>query len=59
MGGVVDAGEAFGPADVRFFHVVAVLAAPAGLPHLIEEFGRLGWGIGHGDRQLAPTRRMA
>jgi hypothetical protein len=38
--------------------VVAILATPAGLPHLIEECGRLVCGIGHGDRQLAPTRRM-
>ncbi len=59
MGGVVEAGEAFGPAHVRFFPMVAILAAPAGLPHLIEELGRLVWGIGHGNRQLAPTRRMA
>jgi hypothetical protein len=28
MGGVVEADEAFGPANVRFFRVVAVLAAP-------------------------------
>ena len=59
MGGVVDAGEAFGPADVCFCRVVAILATPAGLPPLIEEFGPLVWGMGHGSRQLAATRRMA
>jgi len=45
---VVEANEAFGPADVRLFCVIAVLAALADLPYLVEELGGVGVGLGHG-----------
>ena len=39
MGGIVEPDEAGEPADVRLFRVVAVRAAPTGLPGVIKEFG--------------------
>lgn len=59
MGGFMEADEAGDPAHVRFFCVVAVLATPARLPYLVEEFRRLIDGVGHGDRLSAPTQRLA
>jgi len=55
MGGVVEADEAGDPSGVRFFGVIAVLAAPADLPHLIEELGRFGFGAGHGEGKGWPS----
>ena len=51
MGGVVDPDEAGDPADVRLLGVVAVLAAPADPPHLVEELGGLVLGAGHGTKK--------
>jgi hypothetical protein len=51
MGGVVKVDEAFGPAHVGLFRVVAILAPPTGLSDLIEEFGRLVAGTGHDMRR--------
>ena len=47
MGRVVEADEANDPAHVRLLCVVAVLAAPTDLPHLIEKFGGLIAGVRH------------
>ena len=52
MGGVVEVNEAGDPAGVRLFRVIAVLAAPAGLPHLVEKLGRLICGAGHEQRNV-------
>jgi hypothetical protein len=58
MGRIVEVKEAYDPAHVRLLCVVAVLAAPAGLPHLVGEFGRLIVGVGHDDRLSVPTPRL-
>lgn len=59
MGGVVDPDAAGHPPHVHLLGVVAVLAALADPPHLIEELGGLVLGAGHGTKREGDAEPVA